>query len=72
MKVPMNYICLTIFTFSMSTCLAAGGGAIFNYYNHEGGIVVLISSIFYSDVLLSLMIYVYSIKTKSKFTFTRI
>ena len=56
----------------MSTCLAAGGGAIFNYYNHEGGIVVLISSIFYSNVLLSLMIYVYSIKTKSKFTFTRI
>jgi hypothetical protein len=68
LKVPMNYICLIIFTFSMSTCLAAADAAIFNNYKQNGEILVLISSIIYTGVLLSLFINIYIIRRKFAFS----
>ena len=67
LKVPMNYICLIIFTFSMSTCLAAADAAIFNNYKQQGEILVLISSIIYTGVLLSLFIPIHIIRKKFAF-----
>jgi hypothetical protein len=50
----------------MSTCLAAADAAIFNN-NKQGAIIVLISSIDYTGVLLSLFILIHIIRTKFAF-----
>ena len=52
----------------MSTCLAAADAAIFNNYKQNGEILVLISSIIYTGVLLSLFIKIYIIRKKSAFS----
>ncbi len=51
----------------MSTCLAAADAAIFNNYKQQGEILVLISSIDYTGVLLSLFILIHIIRTKLAF-----
>ena len=66
-KKPINYICFIIYTFSTSTCLAAADAAIFDNYKQKGEILVLISSIIYTGVLLSLYIYIYIIRKKFAF-----
>ena len=51
----------------MSTCLAAADAAIFNNYKQQGEILVLISSIIYTGVLLSLFILIHIIRKKFAF-----
>lgn len=60
---PNNYIALSLFTFCMSVIVAAICGSVYNFYQENGGFIVMAAALLTFGVTIALTLYACTTKT---------